>query len=77
MKKIFEGSDGSVRPVEALRMLDEVFAYFRGLAGAEMRCFSMLLEYDDHAAVTFRLAGSGAWCKLYPEHHPDAPRVQG
>lgn len=75
MKKIFQSSDGYVKWIETLRMLDEVFAYFRARSGAGMRCFSMLLEYDDQGAVTFRLNGSDVWCRVYPENHPEAPEL--
>ena len=71
MKKIFEGSDGRVREIDALHALDEVFAYFRMLKSDED--YPMFVSYDEHGAVEFIY--NDKWCKLYTPNHPDAPGI--
>lgn len=75
--KIFQGSDGSVRRIDARRELDVVVAFlWARLSPRYSRADLLRIDNDGNGLTVYTLHGTAAlWCKVFAAGRPDAPAV--
>lgn len=74
-RKILECSDGTVRVIDGLRELDEAFTYLFGKASGGNKTSLILIFVKGEKHRFANAENQKKWCKVYPEHHPEAPAV--